>query len=412
MANTHLNISMIANEMLRRFKNNLVFTKGANRQYSDEFAKKGAKIGNVINIRMPHQFDVSDGAALDLQNTTDKTVALTLDKRKHVAFQFSSSELALNIDEFARRYLDAASEALANQVDVDGLTLAQTSVYNSVGTPGTPPANAAAALKLALQAGQKLDEFACPTGKRTILLNPGAQVEFVSGLSSLFHSGKELEKQYEKGMMGTAAGFNWKMSQNIKMHTVGPLGGTPAVKTTITAEGATQVATDGWTAAAANRLKAGDVFTMAGVYALNPITKQSTGSLMQFVVTEDFDSDVSGEGTVKFEPAIYSEGPYRNVSKLPEGGDAILVFGHASSYANKTSAVNIAYHEDAFVLGTADLDLPGGVDMAARATDPESGLTIRIIRQYDINTDLWPCRADILYGWKAVMPQRACRIHI
>lgn len=411
MSNTHLNISMIAKESLRQLKNQLGFTKGANTQYSDEFAHKGAKIGNVINIRKPHRFTVSDGATLDLQNTTDQTESLTLDKRKHVAFQFSSSELTLNVDEFGKRYLVPAASALANEVDLDGLTLAKTKVWNSVGTPGTAPSTAAAALTLALQAGQKLDENACPMGDRSMLLNPAGQVAFVAGLSGLYQDQEQLKKQYLKGKMGTAAGFEWAMAQNIPAYTTGLMGGTPAVKTTIVAQGATSVVLDGASATVTGFLKAGDVITFGGVYAVNPITKESTGALQQFVVQADVDVATS-EGTITFLPAMYSTGAYQNVDSLPVDGALITQFGHASSYANKLTACNIAYHKDAFVLGTADLELPGGVDMAARATDPESGLSVRVVRQYDINNDTWPCRLDILYGWKAVYAELACRVHI
>lgn len=412
MSNTHLNIGMIAKEALRQLKNELGFTKGANVQYSEEFAKKGAKVGNTINIRKPHRFEVSTGAAINLQNTTDKSESLVLDTQNHVAFQFSSSELTLNVDEFSKRYIKPASSALANKVDLNGLTLAKTKVWNSVGTPGTAPSTAATALTLALQAGQKLDENACPMGDRSMLLNPAAQVTFVAGLSGLFQDQAQLSKQYLKGRMGTAAGFEWAMAQNIPAYTTGAVAGAAAVKTTISAEGATAIAVDGITGSITDCYKAGDVITMEGVYAVNPITKEPTGSLMQFVVTADTDSDTNEIASLPISPAMYLEGAYQNISAYPVDGAAIKLFGHATSYASKSTACNIAYHKDAFVLGTADLELPGGVDMAARATDPESGLSIRIVRQYDINNDTWPCRLDILYGWKAVYPELACRVHI
>lgn len=411
MSNTHLNISMIAKEALMELKNQLVFAKNANVQYSDEFAKKGAKIGNVINIRKPHKFEVSDGATLNLQNTTDQTVPLTLDKRKHVAFQFSSQELTLNVDEFRKRYIAPAITALANDVDKNGLALAKTSVWNSVGTPGTAPSTSAAALTLALQAGQKLDENACPSGDRSMVVNPAAQVSFVGGLAGLFNPQKELSDQFLKGKIGKAAGFDWMMGQNVASHTTGAMGGAPAVKTTITAQGATSFDIDGASATVAGFLKAGDVITIEGVYAVNPITKEALPTLQQFVVQADV--DVSGsEGTVTVLPGMYSSGPYQNVSALPVDGGLVKQFGHATSYAGKTTACNVAFHKDAFGFGFADLELPGGVDMAARATDPESGLSLRIVRQYDINNDVWPCRIDILYGVKALYPELACRVHI
>lgn len=407
MSNSLLNISMITKESLRELKSQLGFAKGVNRQYDDKFAEKGAKVGAVINIRKPVRYSVTTGAALNLQDVADQYSALTLDTQQHVGFQFSSKELTLSIDEFRERYLAPAITALANKIDYAGLLMAKTSVWNSVGTPGTQPTSVTAALS----AGQKLDENGCPVdGNRSLVLAPSTQASIVGGSLTLFHSQDQISKQYEKGMMGQAAGFKWKMDQNVAVHTVGPLGGTPTVKTTISTQGATSVVSQAWSASASNRLKAGDVFTIADVYAVNPQTKVSTGSLQQFVVQSDFDSDSSGDGTISFLPAIYSTGAYQNVNSLPQESAAILTFGHASSYANKVTPVNLAYHKDAFVLGMADLELPGGVDMAARASDPDAGLSIRIVRQYDINNDTFPCRLDVLYGWKAVYPELACRI--
>lgn len=406
MSNTLLNISMITKESLMELKNQLGFAAGVNRQYDDKFAKEGAKIGSVINIRKPVRFEVTNGAALNLQNIDDQYSALTLDSQKHVGFQFSSKELTLSIDEFRERYIKPAITALANKIDYDGCQQ-YLNVWNSVGTPGTQPTT----MEPALQAGQKLDENGCPVDDmRCLVLAPSTQTAFVKAGLSLYNDQEALSKQYKKGRMGVAAGFTWKMDQNIATHTTGEMGGSPKIKTTIAAEGATSVVLDGITGSpGANFLNAGDVFTIANVYALNPQSKQSTGSLQQFVVSSNV-TEAGGEATVTFTPAIYTDGPYANCNSYPTDEAAVLLFGHASSYASKTSPVNLAYHRDAFVLGMADLQLPNGVDMAARASDPDAGLSLRIIRQYDINNDVFPCRIDVLYGWKTVYPELACRI--
>lgn len=407
MSNTLLNISMITKESLRELKNQLAFTKGANSQYDDQFAKTGAKIGATINIRKPCRFSVTDGASLNIQNVTDQSVSLVLDQRKHVGFQFSQQELTLNIDEFSRRYIRPAVTALANQIDSSGLTLYQ-KVWNSVGNPGTAPATVATILS----AQQKLDENGCPVDdSRSLVLSPAGQASMVGALTTLLNPAKEISEQYRKGRMGYALGADWAMDQNVASHTVGPLGGTPLMDTTggAVVDGATTIITDAWTSGNAKRLSKGDVFTIASVYSVNPQSKVSTGSLMQFVVTADT-NDVSGVCTIPFSPAIQSTGQYQNVDSLPADEAAILIFGAANTYHDKVSPANLLYHRDAFVLGMADLDLPGGVDMASRATDPESGLSIRLVRQYDINGDTMPCRLDVLYGWKAVYPELACRI--
>ena len=399
MANTLLNISMITKESLRILKNELGFTKGVNRQYDDQFARSGAKIGSVINIRKPVRYSVSDGPALDLQDQTDQSIALTLDSQKHVAFQFSSKELALSIDEFSDRYIKPAIVSLANKIDFDGMGLYK-NVFNHVGTPGTAPSS----LLTYLQAGQKLSELGAPVdGDRSACINPLAEATIVDALKGLFHSSEEVKKQYEKGMMGYVAGLKFKMDQNVNQHKVGAHGGTPLVNGS--SQAGSSLITDGWTASA-EILKKGDIFTIAGVYAVNPQNRVSTGALQQFVVTADVSSDSSGNATIPISPSMTSDGSYQTTDSIPADNAAIIVVGTAETAYPQ----NLAYHKDAFVLGMADLPLPGGVDMAARATDPDAGLSIRIVKAYDISNDTFPCRLDVLYGWLTAYAELACRI--
>lgn len=407
MSNSLLNISMITKESLMELKNQLTFASAVNRQYDEKFAKEGAKIGSVCNIRKPVRFEVTSGATLSIQDVADQSVALTLDTQEHVAFQFTSKDLTLSVDEFRARYIKPAITALANKIDYAGLQQYK-NVWNSVGTPGTQPTT----IQYALQAGQKLDENGAPVDElRTLCLAPSTQASVVNGSLSLFHAADQLSKQYKKGRMGEAAGFTWRMDQNVASHTTGAVDGTPAVKTTIAAEGATSIAVDGITTASiTGAYKQGDVIQIAGVYAVNPQTKQSTGSLMQFVVTADANASSNEIASLGLSPAMYLTGPYQNISAYPVDGAAITLFGHATSYTSKTSPANLAFHRDAFCLGMADLVLPGGVDMAARASDPDAGLSLRIVRQYDINNDVFPCRIDVLYGWKTIYPELACRL--
>lgn len=403
MSNTLLSASAIANEGLLQFKNALGFTKGANRQLDKEFSQAGKKVGSVMNVRKPQRFTSSDGAVLDLQNVTNETVALTLDKRKHVAFQFGTDELSLSIEKFSESYVTPAAVSLANQVDLTGLAKSK-SIWQSVGTPGTLPTT----IDIALAAGQKLDENGCPKGDRTLILNSKVQRSVLNGTTGLYNPAGEVSDQYRDGVMSRAAGFDWRESQNIRQHTTGPLGGTPLI------DGASQsgasILTKGWTAAAASRLKLGDVVTFAGVYSVNPLTYQSTGELMQFVLTADFSSDGSGNGTIAISPALVLTGSTQNVSALPADSAAILIFAHASTYANKVTPDCLAYHKDAFILGCADLEMPKNVDMSSYARDPESGLSIRFVRFYDGVNDRLVSRLDILFGWLVAHPEWVCRV--
>lgn len=400
MANTNLTISMVTKEALRVLENNLTFAKGVNRKYDDKFAVEGAKIGDTLSIRKPAKYVGRTGATMSAEDHTETSVALQLDTQFGVDLAFTSKELTLSIDEFSDRVLKPAMATIANKIDRDGLALYK-NVYNAVGTPATVPST----LKTYLQAGAKMDYEGCPRdGLRSLVIDPTAQVEIVDALKGLFQSSGEIKNQYEKGNMGLAGGFKWSMDQNINTHTVGPLGGTPLVN------GASQtgssLVTDGWTAAVGSRLKKGDIFTIANVYAVNPQSRQSTGQLRQFVVTADVSSDIGGNATISISPAITTSGAFQTVDAAPADNAAITVLGAASA----VSPTHLAYHRDAFVLGCADLMVPKGVDMAARASDSQLGMSVRTVRQYDINSDKFLCRLDVLYGWKAVYPELACRI--
>jgi len=401
MSNTLLTISMITKEALRVLENNLTFAKGVNREYDDQFAKDGAKIGDTLNIRKPARYQGRTGAVMSVEDQTETSVPLVLNTQAGVDLQFTTKERTLSLDDFSKRVLAPAMASIVNRVDSDGLALYK-QVYNSVGTLGTAPT----ALKTYLQAGAKLDYEAAPRdGMRSVVIEPNAQVEMVDAAKGLFQSSSQIKDQYEQGNMGLFGGFKFSMDQNVRQHTAGVQGGTPLVNGG--SQTGSSLVTDGWTAAAANRLKAGDVFTIAGVYAVNPQSRQSTGQLRQFTVLADCDSDGSGNATISIAPAIVTSGAFQTVSAAPADNAAITVF--ASSAAS--GYVNMAYHRDAFVLGCADLMLPQGVHSAARASDKQLGLSVRMVQAYDITNDLMKVRFDILYGWKAVYPELACRIH-
>lgn len=383
-------------------ENSLTFTKQVNRQYDDKFAQSGAKIGNTLDIRVPAQYTVSSGPALSTQNFTETMVPLVINQQKHVDVSFSSQELTLSIQDFSERVLAPQIVQLANQIDQDGLALFS-SIYNSVGTPGT----ANNTLAPFLQAGVLLDNTATPRDitKRNIVLSPQGQADAVAGFATYFNDQDTIAKQYLNGTMGKAVGFKWSMDQNVNSQTVGPLGGTPLVN------GATQtgasLVTNGWTAAASLRLNLGDIFTIAGVYGVNPLSKFSTGKLQQFVVTAQTSSDGSGNATIPISPAIVTTGAAQNVTASPANSAALTVVGAANSITPQ----GLAFHRDAFTLACVDLeDVSKYGAWGARISDKQLGISMRIARQYAIGTDTVPCRIDILYGWLPTRPQMACRI--
>lgn len=402
MANKVNHGDVIAKEALAIIENEIVFSKNVNREYKQEWDKKrDFKIGDTVTVTKPARYVGRNGKTLAVEDYTEEDVQIKLDSQLGVDVAFDSAELVtdFDIDRFSEKVLKPQVSFLANQIDMKGLAKAN-EIFNAVGTPGTTPN----ALKTYLQAGAKLSNFGAPTSDRGIVLNPLAQVEIVDGLKGLFQSGGQLKSQYEEGAMGRAAGFDWAMSQLIGTHTVGALGGTPLVK------GASQTGasleTDGWTAAAATRLKKGDIFTIASVQSVNPITKQPTGELQQFVVTQDAASDASGNATVAISPAIITSGARQTVSAAPADNAAITVLGVATT----VSPMNLAYHKEAFALVTADLPLPKGMEIAGRAASSKTGISVRFIRGYDINNDKFVSRLDVLCGWAVLRPEWACRI--
>lgn len=377
-----------------------------NTSYSKDFAKKGAKIGASEKIRKPNRFTVTDGATYSAQDVTEDYFTLTVDQQKHVGFEFSSMDLTLSIDDFSKRYLNPASLALVNKVDIDGNALAAKSISNAVGTAATTPS----ALLTYLQAMQKVQESGGPQDDNyAYIINPSAQTKIVDSLKGLFADQSEISKQYKRGMMGVAAGGKWVMSQNLYTHTSGQRGGTPLVNG-VPSQGATSIVTDGWTAAAANRLKAGDVFTITGVNKVNPITKQDTGVLQQFVVTADVSSDGSGNATIPVSPALYSTGSLQNISAMPADNIGLVFTGDAAVGTSAVTASNLLVHEDAMALAFVALEKPDGVHFSAVETDPETGLSIRIVRDYDFNADKYKCRLDVAYGWAAARPEWGTQI--
>lgn len=401
MANTLLTISAITLETLRVLKNELTFTMNVARKYDNKFAVAGAKIGNTIDIRKPNRFTVRTGRVVQLQDITETSVPLTLDTQLGVDIMYTSAELALSIDEFSDRILRPQVAAVANEVDRLGLAQYY-KINNIVGTPGTIPN----ALSTYLDAGSFLDEEAAPRdGQRVIEIGPRQNAAIVDALKGLFNAQTKIGEQYRKGMIGSETiGFDWFMDQNIPTHTVGPLGGTPLVN------GASQtganLVTDGWTAAAANRLNRGDVFTVAGVFAVNPQSRQSTGQLRRFVVTATTASDGSGNATIPIYPSIVTSGPNQTVSGSPADNAALTVVGAA----NTISPQGLAFHKDAFALGCADLPLPRGTHEAARVADDDVGLSIRMISDYDVMNDAFITRLDLLLGWAVLYPELAVRI--
>jgi hypothetical protein len=389
---------MITRKALQILENNLVITRNVNRQYDDSFAVEGAKIGSTLRIRLPDRALVTDGAALQVQDDNEQFTTLTVANQKHIGINFTSAELTMQLDDFAERVLKPRVSQLAASIDAD-VANAYKSIYASVGTPGTTPSTSL----VLLQGQQKLNEAAAGMAPRYATVNPAANANLVEGMKGFFNPVDTISRQFKAGMMGQGVlGYDEiNMSQSIVNHTTGDWGTGITIGTTISAQGASSASIS--FTGSSKTWKVGDVFTISSVYAVNPQTRQSTGSLQQFVVTEDLTASTSG--TLKFSPAIYtSSQALATVDSFPQSGATVTMLGNA----NSQYAQNLVYHKDAITFATADLVLPQGVDMASRQV--HNGISMRIVRQYDINNDRMPCRIDVLYGYSVIRPQMACRM--
>ena len=400
MANSILTIDMITRKSLEILENNLVISRNVNRQYDDSFAVEGAKIGSTLRIRLPDRALVTDGAALQVQDDNEQFTTLTVSTQKHIGVNFTSAELTMQLDDFAERVLKPRVSQLASSVDADVATCYK-SIYNSVGTPGSTPSTSS----VLLSAQQKLNEFATPMSPRYATVNPAANAGLVEGLKGLFNPTGTISRQFKNGMMGEGVlGLDEiNMSQSIVQHTTGVTPTAPIVATAVTTEGSTSLAIS--FTSGSPTFKIGDIFTIAGVFAVNPQTRQTTGSLQQFVVTADVTVSSTTTATLTVQPPMYtSANALATINAFP-AASAVLTFlgGSATAYPQ-----NLIYHKDAITLATADLLLPQGVDMASRQV--HNGISLRIVRQYDINNDRMPCRIDVLYGFNAVRPVTAVRL--
>jgi hypothetical protein len=397
MANSILTIDMITRKALEILENNLVLTRNVNRQYDDSFAVEGAKIGSTLRIRLPDRALVTDGAALQVQDDNEQFTTLTVASQKHIGVNFTSAELTMQLDDFAERVLKPRISQLASSIDAD-VANAYKTIGNSVGTPGTTPSTSL----VLLQAQQKLNENAAVMNPRYATVNPAANAGLVEGMKGLFNPTDTISKQFKNGMMGMGVlGFDEvNMSQSIKQHTTGTRAATGATTgAAVTSEGATTLTL---TVGSGETIAVGDVFTIADCYAVNPQTRESTGSLFQFVALASSTSTTTA--TVTVAPIYSANHALATVNALPANSKAVVFVGAASSQYPQ----NLVYHKDAITFATADLLLPQGVDMAARAV--HNGISLRVVRQYDINNDRMPCRIDVLYGYSTIRPQMACRL--
>lgn len=391
-ANALLTPSIITKETLVILENNLVAAGKVNRQFENQFVKIGAS----LTVRKPNKFTVSSGPGLQIQNVVEPSTSITIGNQKHVDFQFTMQDLTLTIEEFSERYLKPAASRLASQLDYDTITPGAQQFFNEVGVPGSVPSSFASLAAV----GQRMDEGAVPQDGRVLILGPAAYWSLTTALTTLFV--QSVAEPALKGFLAKIANFEIYLDQNIQSQTVGNYAGVPVVNGA--GQTGSSLVTNGWTASISTLLNVGDAFTIAGVYAVNPQNQQTTGALQNFVVTTGASSDASGNSTIGIYPPITTSGAYQTVTVSPANLAAITVKGTAG----QTYAQNIAFTKDAIGLVTVPMEIPGGVDFAARQM--YKNISMRIVRAYDITNDVIPCRTDILYGTSCFYPELGVRL--
>lgn len=394
MPNTLLTPTMVVRKALMILHQKLTFVGNIERQYDSQFAKDGARIGTSLTLRIPNKYTVSTGASVTAQDTTEQSVVVPMATQKNVPMQFLSSELTLSLDDFSDRIIDPAAAVLAAAVESDAFNMAL-DVYYQVGTPGTTPN----ALLTYLQGNARLTNSLAPYSKRCVDVAPLDMATIADALKGLFQESTQIAAQYRDGILGRVAGMDWYQNTLVPRLTNGNK------VASITVSGASQTGSTVTLGglAVSDTFKKGTVITMAGCNEVHPETKVDTGRLQQFVIT----ADATSAGTtlaVSISPAIVTSGATQNVSASPTNGGAVTVAGTASLQYG----LNLAFYKQAFALVSADLVMPKGVDMAAR--EQQDGLSLRLIRQYQGATDIFLTRLDVLYGYKTIRPELACRV--
>jgi hypothetical protein len=408
MANAIVTPTWVTFEVAKYFVNSLRGVAQFTRKYSDEYVHDGAKVGDTVKIRLPQQFEASDGEELVEQNLQDRTVNLVLNRRRHVGFGWSSTQETTDLDNIRVRYINPAAETLASVYDRVSMADVYKSVFNSVGTLGTTP-NAALTY---LQAGVKIADFAGPDEGLVAVLDPLSDATLSSTTSLIFHPARQIGQNWTRGQFANdQLGIDkWFRDQNIPRYTSGAV----TVASTPLVNGAGQtgssIVTDGWGSGGA-ALKKGDIVTFAAVRAVNPVSKESTGRLHQFVLTADV-SDTAGAITLSISPAIITSGPLQNVDAGPADNATVTYWGMSAggTQAATVSPQNLIFHPEAFATVMADLTMPNGGAKATRVNSRSLNIAIRYVEQYEITSDRNRNRLDILFGNAAVQERMAVRV--
>jgi hypothetical protein len=395
MSNVLVTSSLVAKEALAVLKNMLSFAAAVNRDYEDEYASNMSRCyapGATINIKRPPRYTYRAGRVAAPQTTVETTIPLTVSQGGCDIF-FNSFERTLSLTQFEKK-VRAAMAPVANEIDRQGLQLAHFSTFNTLNPTGALPTTQALAINALTSINQRLDEMAAPVkdGNRNIVMNPALNGAMIQGFAGLFNMAEKISGQYRTGYMQDSFGIHPAMDQNVDVHTNG-------AGTASNINGANQVGAAITVAATgAGTITRGTTITLPGVFAVNPQSRTSTGTLANFVITADV---AQGAVSLPISPAIVTSGPFQNVTASPTTGQPFVILGAAST----AYSTNIGFHQDAFTLAMVPLWEPPANGVMSTKQVSDEGFRLRVIEYYDGAQDIANMRIDVIFGFAATYPE-------
>lgn len=395
-----LTSQIVTREALAVLHDKLDFIKTVNRQFDSSFGQVGAKDGSQLKIRLPNEYVTRTGSAYVDQGHDESSETLVVATQRGVDSSISDADLALSMDDFKTRVLEPQMSVLASVIEDDCLGNMTLDVHDCVGTPGTTPGSTSGqALKPWLQAKQRLGENLA-AGPYFAQINGDATTETINGLSSLYNDQRSISKQYTEGFLLRNSGLEYYTNNKVKRLTLGSRADATVNGDNQGEDGTVTMASAG----VSGTIKKGEIFTIAGVYAVHPETKAAYNYLKQFVVTADATATAGEAVTVSISPAIVTSGAKQNVDAAAASGAVVTWAGTASTIY----PCNLVYAKNAFAVAFADLEMPGGMHKAYRAKI--DGISLRFTQWWDGDTGKFKSRFDVLYGKKTIRAKEAVRV--
>jgi len=354
------------------------------RREDQRFTKK---IGEQYIMRMPEEVAQTTGRVASLQALSQTSVTLTINQQEHQAWPYTVQELSLSIDNYSDLIVEPRASQMVAGIE-SYLQSLYTGIYNAAGTPGTTPNS----YTLWANAFRLLDENGVLDTDRWVVMNSAARWAFAEVLHDLPTVNTNVPEQaLTKGLITQShdARKGWHMSNGVRVHTNGAFGDSTPLTNGTTADGATQVVTNGWESGVGT-VATGDVFTLAGVYAVHPQTRQSTGQLQQFVVTSGLTA-TGGDMTIPISPTIHASGRYQNVTATPANDAAVTLKGSASGIYPQ----NLVGRPDAFALAMVDQDIS---DWPQGGKSEYKGIRLATVKGTDVINHQTVIRMDSIYG--------------